>query len=371
MTRGLALPLFLGLALAQVGLLSGPRPPSEVRGTLEGDARQGYRVRVEFLVEVGGNPTQGTTYQSLGWNGQLYLCAPDCGTFRLSGYTPGGTYTQAAFDLLDAQNRLRGRAGVNTLLDAQGRPQYHQVDYAVWPLSGTRTWQASPDNPVPLERGGWLTARPPGGSPERYRYPGMEGYEPPSGGTILAGLSPQDRDLAQKTLIDSLATLRQFYRRQAPGSEIWFFVPEVSPWTLTLAQEFWSPGGRTGALRGAGGHRPGLLLHVLPQRRALPRPAQALPGQGNRPGGHLAAPRGQPAGSGHGGTLPGGPARRGPMDPTASTSAPEPGAHGPRTCLKLGHASTDAISQSNLQGPGGVQGKDPGPAHPDMALGGV
>jgi len=236
-------------------------------------------VRVEFLVEVGGNPTQGTTYQSLGWNGQLYLCAPDCGTFRLSGYTPGGTYTQAAFDLLDAQNRLRGRAGVNTLLDAQGRPQYHQVDYAVWPLSGTRTWQASPDNPVPLERGGWLTARPPGGSPERYRYPGMEGYEPPSGGTILAGLSPQDRDLAQKTLIDSLATLRQFYRRQAPGSEIWFFVPEVSPWTLTLAREFRGQNGGqerfvvpegTASSYCATSYRNDARFHVLP-RAALGR----------------------------------------------------------------------------------------------------
>ncbi|MFW8120636.1 hypothetical protein, partial [Klebsiella pneumoniae] len=84
----------------------------------------------------------------------------------------------------------------------------------------------------------------------------MEGYEPPSGGTILAGLSPQDRDLAQKTLIDSLATLRQFYRRQAPGSEIWFFVPEVSPWTLTLAQEF----------RGQNGGQERL---VVPERTAV------------------------------------------------------------------------------------------------------
>lgn len=236
--RGWALLPLLGLALAQVGLLDGPRPSSEVRGTLEGDARQGYRVRVEFLVEVGGNPLQGTTYQALTWDGRLYLCPGACDTFRLSGYSPGGTYTQAVFDLYDAQNRLRGRAGVNTVLDAQGRPQYHRVDYAVWPLTGTRTWQPSPDNPVPLERGGWLTARPPGGSPERYRYPGMEGYEPPSGGSILSGISPGDRDLAQKTLIDSLAALRQFYRRQPSGSEIWFFVPEVSPWTLSLAQEF-------------------------------------------------------------------------------------------------------------------------------------
>jgi len=240
MTRGLALPLFLGLALAQVGLLSGPRPPSEVRGTLEGDARQGYRVRVEFLVEVGGNPTQGTTYQSLGWNGQLYLCAPDCGTFRLSGYTPGGTYTQAAFDLLDAQNRLRGRAGVNTLLDAQGRPQYHQVDYAVWPLQGTKTWMPSPDNPVPLEAGGWLSVRPPGGSArERYRYPGMESYRPPSvQGSILSGISPADRDVVAKSVLSSLADLRAFYARQPRGSTLWFFVPEVSAWAETLAQEF-------------------------------------------------------------------------------------------------------------------------------------
>lgn len=235
--RGWALLPLLGLALAQVGLLDGPRPSSEVRGTLEGDARQGYRVRVEFLVEVGGNPVQGTTYQALTWDGRLYLCPGACDTFRLSGYAPNTPYAQAAFDLQDSQGRLRGRAGVRTLYSGT-TPSYHQVDYAVWPLTGTRTWQPSPDNPVPLERGGWLTARPPGGSPERYRYPGMEGYEPPSGGSILSGISPGDRDLAQKTLIDSLAALRQFYRRQPSGSEIWFFVPEVSPWTLSLAQEF-------------------------------------------------------------------------------------------------------------------------------------
>ncbi|WP_051906243.1 hypothetical protein [Thermus tengchongensis] len=236
--RGWALFPLLGLALAQVGLLDGPRPSSEVRGTLEGDARQGYRVRVEFLVEVGGNPLQGTTYQALTWDGKLYLCPGACDTFRLSGYSPGGTYTQAVFDLYDTQNRLRGKAGVDTEYDTSGKPYRHRVDYAVWPLTRTRTWQVSPDNPVPLERGGWLTARPPGGSPERYRYPGMESYEPPSGGSILSGISPGDRDLAQKTLIDSLAALRQFYRRQPSGSEIWFFVPEVSPWTLSLAQEF-------------------------------------------------------------------------------------------------------------------------------------
>ncbi len=35
-----------------------------------------------------------------------------------------------------------------------------------------------------------------------------------------------------------MAKLRAFYGRQAQGSQIWFFVPEVSPWTLQLAQEF-------------------------------------------------------------------------------------------------------------------------------------
>ncbi|WP_114313564.1 hypothetical protein [Thermus caldifontis] len=229
---------FLSLALAQVGLLDGPRPPTEVRGYLEGNAQEGYRVRVEFLQETGGNPIQGTSYQGLGWNGRLYLCPGACDTFTLQGFVLGSYPNGQVYDLWDSQNRLRGKAGVTTEYDTQNRPYRYRVEYAVWPLSGTKAWQASPDNPVPLETGGWLTARPPGGSPERYRYPGMEGYQPSSGGSIFAGISPADRDLARKTLIDSMAKLRAFYGRQARGAEIWFFVPEVSPWTVQLAQEY-------------------------------------------------------------------------------------------------------------------------------------
>lgn len=235
--RPLSLLPLLGLALAQVGLLDGPRPPAEVRGYLEGNAQEGYRVRVEFLLEVGGNPTQGTGYQSLGWNGRLYLCAGGCDTFTLQGFVPGSYPGGQVYDLYDSQNRKRGRAGVITEYSGS-QPYRYRVEYAVWPPQGTKSWQASPDNPVPMETGGWVTARPPGGSPERYRYPGMEGYRPPSGGSIFSGISPQDRDLAQKTLIDSMARLRAFYGRQVWGSQIWFFVPEVSPWALQLAGEF-------------------------------------------------------------------------------------------------------------------------------------
>ena len=232
--------LFSSLALAQVGLVDGPRPATEVRGRLQGDARQGYGVVVEFLVEAGTDPVQGTTSQSLSWNGRLYLCVSGCDHFTLSGYTPHTPYNQRAFDLYDSQNRLRGRAGVTTVYDAQGRPSYHRVDYAVWPLQGTRTWMPSPDNPVPLEAGGWLSARPPGGSVrERYRYPGMESYQPPSApGSVLSGISPADRDVVGKGLVSSLRELRQFYARQPRGSALWFFVPEVSAWTETLAREF-------------------------------------------------------------------------------------------------------------------------------------
>ncbi|MCS6867193.1 hypothetical protein [Thermus sp.] len=67
------------------------------------------------------------------------------------------------------------------------------------------------------------------------------------GGSILSGISPADRDLAQKTLIGSLEKLRAFYDRQVSGGELWFFVPVVSPWTLTLAQEWTSR--RGGAVR--------------------------------------------------------------------------------------------------------------------------
>jgi len=232
---------FLSLALAQVGLLDGPRPPTEVRGTLQGNARDGYRVVVEFLVDQGVEPLQGSALQPLSWNGTLSLCPGGvCDTFRLSGYTRGALYSQAVFDLYDSQNRFRGRAGVNTVYDAQNRPAYYQVEYAVSPLQGTRVWRPSPDNPVPVEAGGWLSATPPGGvRPERYRYPGMESYQPPSvQGSILSGLSPADRDVAAKVLLSSLADLRAFYARQPRGSALWFFVPEVSVWTQTLAQEF-------------------------------------------------------------------------------------------------------------------------------------
>ncbi len=231
---------FLSLALAQVGLLDGPRPSTEVRGTLQGDTRQGYSVVVEFLVDGGTNPTQGSTNQSLWWNGTFSLWLSGWETFRLSGYTPGVPYNGAVFDLYDSGNRLRGRAGVTTVYDSQNRPSYHQVQYAVWPLQGAKTWMPSPDNPVPLEAGGWLTVRPPGGSArERYRYPGMESYQPPSvQGSILSGISPADRDVVKKSILSSMADLRSFYARQPQGSTLWFFVPEVSVWTQTLAQEF-------------------------------------------------------------------------------------------------------------------------------------
>lgn len=240
MRRFSPLLLLSTLALAQVGLVDGPRPSTEVRGTLQGNAREGYRVVVEFLVESGANPVQGSMNQSLWWNGRLYLCVSGCDYFTLSGYAPNTPYNQAVFDLYDSQNRLRGRASVSTVYDSQNRPSYHQVQYAVWPLQGAKTWMPSPDNPVPLEAGGWLSARPPGGSArERYRYPGMESYRPPSvQGSILSGISPADRDVVAKSVLSSLGDLRAFYARQPQGSTLWFFVPEVSAWTQTLAQEF-------------------------------------------------------------------------------------------------------------------------------------
>ena len=231
---------FLSLALAQVGLVDGPRPSTEVRGTLQGNAREGYSVVVEFLVETGADPIQGSTNQTLGWNGKLYLCISGCDYFTLSGYAPNTPYNGAVFNLYDSQNRLRGRASVSTVYDSQNRPSYHQVQNAVWPLQGAKTWMPSPDNPVPLEAGGWLSVRPPGGSArERYRYPGMESYRPPSvQGSILSGISPADRDVVAKSVLSSLGDLRAFYARQPRGSTLWFFVPEVSVWTQTLAREF-------------------------------------------------------------------------------------------------------------------------------------
>ena len=238
--RLLALLPFLSLTLAQVGLLDGPRPSTEVRGYLEGNAQEGYRVRVEFYLETGTNPIQGTSYQSLTWNGRLYLCVGGCDTFSLQGFTPGTYPNGQVYDLYDSQNRFRGKAGVTTEYDAYNKPYRYRVEYAVWPLQGTKTWQASPDNPVPMEAGGWLSVRPPGGSArERYRYPGMESYRPPSvQGSILSGISPADRDVVKKSVLSSLADLRSFYARQPRGSTLWFFVPEVSVWTQTLAQEF-------------------------------------------------------------------------------------------------------------------------------------
>ncbi|WP_448568558.1 hypothetical protein [Thermus sp.] len=239
--RPLALTLFLATALAQVGLLDGPRPPTEVRGTLQGNARDGYRVAVEFLVDQGVEPLQGTVYQALTWDGRLYLCPGACDTFRLAGYTRGALYNQAIFDLYDSQNRFRGRAGVDTVYDAQNRPAYYRVDYAVSPLQGTRVWRPSPDNPVPVEAGGWLWATPPGGvSPERYRYPGLEGYQPPQGGSLFASISPADRDVVEVVRVDSLARLRQVFGRAQRGSTLYLYVPDVSPWTQRLAQEWGS-----------------------------------------------------------------------------------------------------------------------------------
>ncbi len=223
MTRGLALPLFLGLALAQVGLLSGPRPPSEVRGTLEGDARQGYRVRVEFLVEVGGNPTQGTTYQSLGWNGQLYLCAPDCGTFRLSGLHSWGTYTQCGrlMTSCDSPEPPAGKGRGEHPPDVPGAAsQYrYQVDYAVWPLSRDEDLAGfSPDNPVPLETG-WVAYRQaPGEAQSATATRGWRATEPPSGGTYPQrafspgpGPGPEDPHRLPGHAV------RQFYRQAGSG----------------------------------------------------------------------------------------------------------------------------------------------------------
>jgi len=239
--RYLAFALLLVPALAQVGLLDGPRPPTEVRGTLQGNPRDGYRVVVEFLVDQGVEPLQGSALQPLSWDGTLYLCPGACDTFRLSGYTRGALYSQAVFDLYDSQNRFRGRAGVNTVYDAQNRPAYYRVEYAVSPLQGTRVWRPSPDNPVPVEAGGWLSATPPGGvRPERYRYPGLEGYQPPQGGSAFSSISPADRDVVEVVRVDSLTLLRQVFGRAQRGSTLYLYVPDVSPWTQRLAQEWGS-----------------------------------------------------------------------------------------------------------------------------------
>jgi hypothetical protein len=282
--RLLVLTLFVPHALAQVGLLDGPRPPTEVRGTLQGNPRDGYKVAVEFLVEQGVEPVQGTAYQALTWDGRLYLCPGACDTFRLVGYTRGVLYSRAVFDLHDSQNRFRGRAGVDTVYDAQNRPLHYRVDYAVSPLQGTKVWRPSPDNPVPVEAGGWLWATPPGGvSPERYRYPGLEGYQPPQGGSAFASLSPADRDVVEVVRVDSLALLRQVFGRMPRGSVLYLYVPDISPWTQRLAQE-WADqvGGEArfvvpeGVARGycATSARRDRRYHVMP-RGSLP-PEQSL-----------------------------------------------------------------------------------------------
>jgi hypothetical protein len=87
--RYLAFALSLVPALAQVGLLDGPRPPTEVRGTLQGNPRDGYKVAVEFLVDQGVEPLQGTVYQPLSWDGTLYLCPRDVRHLPPLGVHPG------------------------------------------------------------------------------------------------------------------------------------------------------------------------------------------------------------------------------------------------------------------------------------------
>jgi hypothetical protein len=245
--RAFLLP-FLSLALAQVGLLDGPRPPTEVRGTLQGNPRDGYKVAVEFLVDQGVNPLQGTVYQALSWNGTLYLCPGGvCDTFRLAGYVQGTSLQPGAvFDLLRQPESLPGAGGrEHGAMMPKTSPVTTRWSTPCPRLRGTKVWMPSPDNPVFMEAGGWLSVTPPGGSArERYRYPGMESYQPPSvQGSILSGLSPADQDVAAKVLLSSLADLRAFYARQPRGSALWFFVPEVSVWTQTLAQEFGTQNG--------------------------------------------------------------------------------------------------------------------------------
>jgi len=74
-------------------------------------------------------------------------------------------------------------------------------------------------------------------------------------GSILSGLSPTDRDVAGRVLLSSLNDLRAFYARQPRRSALWFFVPEVSVWTQTLAQEF-------------GTHNGGQARFVVPENTA-------------------------------------------------------------------------------------------------------
>jgi len=277
--RYLAFALLLAPALAQVGLLDGPRPPTEVRGTLQGNPRDGYKVAVEFLVDQGVEPLQGSALQPLSWDGTLYLCPGTCDTFRLSGYTQGALYSQAVFDLYDSQNRFRGRAGVNTVYDAQNRPAYYQVEYAVSPLQGTRVWRPSPDNPVPVEAGGWLSATPPGGvRPERYRYPGLEGYQPPQGGSAFSSISPADRDVVEVVRVDSLALLRQVFGRAQRGSTLYLYVPDVSPWTQRLAQEWGSQvGGQARFVVPEGTARAYCATRVRRDPRYYVMPRESLP----------------------------------------------------------------------------------------------
>ena len=76
--------------------------------------------------------------------------------------------------------------------------------------------------------------------PERYRYPGLEGYQPPQGGSAFSSISPADRDVVEVVRVDSLTLLRQVFGRAQRGSTLYLYVPDVSPWTQRLAQEWGS-----------------------------------------------------------------------------------------------------------------------------------
>jgi hypothetical protein len=90
--RYLAFALLLVPALAQVGLLDGPRPPTEVRGTLQGNPRDGYKVAVEFLVDQGVEPLQGTVFSPSPGTAPC-TSAPGRATPSASRGTPGVPFT--------------------------------------------------------------------------------------------------------------------------------------------------------------------------------------------------------------------------------------------------------------------------------------
>jgi hypothetical protein len=171
---------------------------------------------------------------------------------------------------------------VSTVYDTQNRPSYYRVDYAVSPLQGTKVWMPSPDNPVFMEAGGRLSVTPPGGSARgAVPLPGDGVLPAPLGPGFysLQAFLPGDRDVAAKVLLSSLADLRAFYARQPRGSALWFFVPEVSVWTQTLAQEFGTQNGGQARFVVPRETRPGLtapstattlVFHVMP-RDTLPK----------------------------------------------------------------------------------------------------